>query len=89
MDKPSISDDKRRILAQVAASLDNMPDSIDEVEDLMPQMRVQVRSVLSLLRASNFRPAELMALYALIGPVLSRTPVLVPPKKKRRLVRVS
>ena len=86
MPELSISEDKARILAQLKCNLDNMPDDEDEVAALMPQMRAQSRSILESLRPSDFRPAELMALMSLIGPALSRTPV-VRPKPVRRLLR--
>ena len=80
----SIPEDKERVLLHLKANLMNFPDDPDEVEDIMPQMRMQASSIVKLISADDMRPAELMALMSLIGPVLARTPVLVPPKRPKR-----
>ena len=85
--KQSVSADKRRILTQLRVNLQNMPDDPVDVDDLVPQLKMQAAGILGCLRPGDFRPAELMALMSLIGPVLARTPVLVPPKPKQRTLR--
>lgn len=88
MPPKSVTADKRRIITQLRVNLQNFPDDPEEVAVLVPQLQMQARSILGCLRASDFSPAELMALMSLVGPVLSRTPVLVSPKSKQRILRV-
>lgn len=76
MPKLTISEDKARILAQLKCNLDNMPDSEAECAALFPQMSGQVRGILRSLYAEDFRPAELQALLSVLGPVMSRTPLV-------------
>lgn len=76
MPKLSISEDKARILDQLRVNFANMPDDTDEVELLTPHLAATASGVLASLNTGNFRPAELMALLSLIGPVRARTPVL-------------
>lgn len=83
----SISEDKERILTQLRVNFQNLPDEQHEVAALLPQLRAQARGIIELLSPEDFRPAEVMALMSLVGPVLSRTPLGVP-KSKRRTLRV-
>lgn len=83
----SISDDKQRIITQLQVNLQNMPDDPDKVAQLLPQLKSQARGILESISPSDFRPAEVMALLSLVGPILSRTPVTVRPKQKRRFLR--
>lgn len=86
MPELSISEDKARILAQLKCNLDNMPDDEEGCAALFPQMSGQVRGILRSLYVEDFRPAELQALLALLGPVMSRTP-LVPGEIPHRRLR--
>lgn len=87
MPKLSISEDKARILAQLKCNLDNMPDCEVECAALRPQLEAQASSIVRSISTADFRPAELMALMSLLGPILSRTPLVVPKRPKRRPLR--
>lgn len=76
MPKLTISEDKARILDQLRVNFLNMPDDPDEVELLTPHLAATASGVLGSLNTGDFRPAELMALLSLIGPVRARTPML-------------
>lgn len=80
-----ISRDKRRIVTQLRMNLQNMPDDPDEVTELVPWMKAQASTIASMLYLEDFRPAELMSLLSLIGPVLARSSPFACPKDQGRL----
>lgn len=83
-----ISDDKQRILDQLRVNFANMPDDSEEVELLTPHLAATASGVLASLNTGNFRPAELMALLSLVGPIRARTPVLGGQGKVQRKARL-
>lgn len=84
MPPKSIAADKNRILTQLQINLLNFPDEPDVIAALVPQLKAQASSIVKIISADDFTPAELMALMSLIGPVLARTPLRVPSKGPKR-----
>jgi hypothetical protein len=68
-------------------NLQNMPDDPDEVAELVPWMTAQASTLASMLYFEDFRPAELMGLLSLIGPILARSNPLASPKGHGRSLR--
>lgn len=79
--------DKYRIVTQLRMNLQNMPDDPDEAAELVPWMSVQATALASMLHLEDFRPAELMGLLALLGPIVARSSPLASPKDQGRSLR--
>jgi hypothetical protein len=83
----AIAQDKCRIVTQLRCNLQNMPDDAEEVAALVPWMTVQATALASMLHLEDFRPAELMGLLSLLGPVVARSSPLASPKNQGRSLR--
>ena len=68
----SLSIDKTRVLAQIKATFDYMPDDPAGAAQLSSWLEWQVNEILDLISLDDFEPVELMAVVGVIGPVFAR-----------------
>lgn len=69
----SLAADKQRILAQVKATFDFLPDDPEEAERIEPWLFWQVRTFMETLRRSDLELTVLMGLVGLLGPSFAAT----------------
>ncbi|AAN07969.1 hypothetical protein PBI_CHE9D_51 [Mycobacterium phage Che9d] len=65
--------EQQRILDQIRAAFDYIPDGPTAKDELRPWLRWQAEHMVPQLSSDDFTESELMALVGLLGPVFART----------------
>jgi hypothetical protein len=82
---PSVPDDQSRILSQIQAACDYMPEDEEASQRLVPWLEWQLEEMLDKVSLDDIQPIELVALVGIVGPIFART--LTPDPAQRRPLR--
>lgn len=64
--------DQKRLLSQIQATFDFMPDDPDGAAQLKPWIQWQATEILKRICFEDFTDSELMSLIGIIGPIFAR-----------------
>lgn len=64
--------EQQRLLSQIQATFDFMPDDPDSAVQLRPWISWQVQEILKRISLEDFTDSELMSLVGTIGPIFAR-----------------